>query len=380
MIPYGRQSIDDEDIRAVTEVLRSDWLTTGPAVDRFERAVADYCGEGLHGVAVNSGTAALHAAMAGIGVEQGDEVIVPPMTFAATANCVVYRGARPVFVDVEPDTLLIDPEKVRKRITPWTKAVIGVDYTGHPCDWDALRALADEHGLKLVADACHALGAEYRGRRAGTLADVSVFSFHPVKHIATGEGGMCLTADEETARRMRTFRNHGITTDARERAERGGWFYEMRELGFNYRLPDILCALGASQMNRLDGWLARRREIAARYGEAFADMPGVTLPTVREDVLPAWHIYVLRVNPEAGSPDRAEVFRGLRERGLGVNVHYIPVHLHPWYRRRLGTSEGLCPVAEEAYERILTIPLFPAMSDSDVDTIIAAVRETIGQV
>ena len=222
-IPYGRQTIDDEDIEAVVSVLKSDWLTTGPAVDRFEADVCAFTGA-KDGVAVCNGTAALHAAMFALGIGPGDEVIVPPITFAATANCVLYQGGRPVFVDVEEDTLLIDPNKIEEAITPRTKAIIGVDYAGQPCDWDALRAIADTHNLALVADACHSLGAEYKGRKVGTLADISCFSFHPVKNMTTGEGGMCVTNNEEYAQRMRIFRNHGITTTASQREKSGAWF------------------------------------------------------------------------------------------------------------------------------------------------------------
>ena len=233
-LPYGRQIIDDEDIAAVTDALRSDWLTTGPAVERFERSVCAFTGVG-YGVAVNNGTAALHTAMFALGIGPGDEVIVPPMTFAATANCVLYQGGTPVFADVDTDTLLIDPAAVDAAVTPRTRAIIGVDYAGQPCDWDALRSIADRRKLALVADACHALGGEYKGRKAGVLADVTVFSFHPVKHITTGEGGMVTTDDASLAEKMRRFRNHGITTTAAQREKAGGWFYEMADLGRNYR-------------------------------------------------------------------------------------------------------------------------------------------------
>jgi len=262
-IPYGRQLIGEDDIRAVADVLRSDWITTGPCVDRFERAFAAVVGAS-HAVSVSSGTAALHAAMFAAGIGPGDEVIVPSMTFAATANCVVFQGGTPVFADVDPATLLIDINDTERKITSRTRALIAVDYTGHPCDYDRLTALARGRGLLLVADACHSLGAEYRGRRSGSLADMSAFSFHPVKHITTGEGGMVTTGDPDLALRMRQFRNHGITTDQRQRAERGTWYYEMTALGYNYRITDFQCALGMSQLGKLPGWLARRREIARR--------------------------------------------------------------------------------------------------------------------
>jgi UDP-4-amino-4,6-dideoxy-N-acetyl-beta-L-altrosamine transaminase len=353
-LPYGRQIIGEDDIAAVIEVLRSDWLTTGPAVERFEQDVCAYTGA-AHGVAVSSGTAALHAAMFALGIGAGDEVIVPPMTFAATANCILYQGGAPVFVDVEPETLLIDPAAVEAAVTSRTKAIIGVDYAGQPCDWDALRAVADKHGLALVADACHALGGEYKGRKVGTLADISVFSFHPVKHITTGEGGMCITGDAALAQKMRVFRNHGITTTASQREKAGGWFYEMTGLGFNYRITDIQCALGSSQMKKLSDWIGKRNELARAYDTAFAGTDVVPL-VVRGDSLHAYHLYVVRL------PNRDAAFKRLREKGIGANVHYIPVHIHPYYREKLGMREGMFPVAEKAYSAILTLPLWPEMN------------------
>ncbi len=370
MIPYGRQSIDDDDLRAVEEVLRSDWLTTGPKVDEFEQAVAGFCGA-THGVALASGTAALHAAMRAIGIGPGDEVIVPPLTFVATVNSVLYQGGTPVFVDIDPETLLLDPQAVEKSITPQTRAIIGVDYAGQPCDWSALRHIADRYGLKLVADSCHALGAEDKGNRVGTLADLSVFSFHPVKHIATGEGGMVVTDDLVLADACRVFRNHGITTDHRQREEMGSWVYEMVELGFNYRLTDIQCALGLSQMHKLERFLSRRRRIAARYDVAFQEKGRVRPLGQRPDMLHAYHLYVVRV------PERARVFAELRERGIGVNVHYIPVHLHPYYRERFGTAPGLCPQAEAVYEELLSLPMYPGMTDDDVETVIHVLHEVL---
>ncbi|EPR37163.1 UDP-4-keto-6-deoxy-N-acetylglucosamine 4-aminotransferase [Desulfovibrio sp. X2] len=357
-LPYGRQIIDDDDIAAVVRVLRSDWLTTGPNVERFEADVCAFTGAN-HGVAVCNGTAALHAAVHALGIGPGDEVVVPPMTFAASANCVLYCGATPVFADVDAGTLLLDPAAAEAAITPRTRAIIAVDYAGQPCDWDALRALADRHGLALVADACHSIGGTDKGRKVGTLADVTVFSFHPVKHVTTGEGGMCLTDDAELAHRMRTFRNHGITTDARQREKAGGWFYEMTDLGFNYRITDIQCALGSSQLGKLPGWLARRRELAAAYDAALTGSSARPLAR-RADTEHAYHLYVVR------HPVRDEAFKRLRGNGVGANVHYVPVHLHPYYRERLGTHEGLCPAAEAAYREILSLPLWPGMSRTDV--------------
>lgn len=375
-IPYGRQWIDEDDIRAVVDVLRSDWLTTGPKVTEFEQALAGFVGA-KEAVAVSSGTAALHAAMYAAGIGPGDEVIVPPMTFAATANAVVFQGGIPVFADVDPDTLLIDPDKVEGKITPRTKAIIAVDYAGQPCDYDVLREIADRHGLFLVADACHSLGAEYKSRKVGTLADVTAFSFHPVKHIATGEGGMITTDDPELARRMRLFRSHGITTDARQREEQGSWFYEMVDLGYNYRITDFQCALGVSQLQKLPKFLERRREIAARYDETFAGLPGINPLEVRLDVLHAYHLYVVKVDARASGIDRAAFFTNLREKGISANVHYIPVHLHPFYRKKFHTGPGLCPVDEAAYEQIISLPMFPGMSDKHVEHVIEAVGKAV---
>ena len=264
MIPYGRQSIDDADIAAVVAVLKSDWLTTGPKVAEFEKAFAEFAGA-KHAVAVANGTAALHAAMHAAGIGPGDEVIVTPMSFAASANCIVYLGATPVFADVDPDALLIDPELAARKITPKTKAIVGVDYAGLPCDWDALRALAERHGLTLVDDACHAVGGSYKGRPAGSLADLNTFSFHPVKNMTTGEGGMITTDREDFAKRLRRFRSHGVTVDFRERMQSNSWFYEMVDLGFNYRITDFQCALGLTQLKKLPGWIVRRNAIAAQY-------------------------------------------------------------------------------------------------------------------
>jgi perosamine synthetase len=372
MLPYSRQSIAEEDIQAVVEVLRGDWLTTGPAVDRFERALADYVGA-RHAAVVSSGTAALHAAMFALGISPGDEVIVPAMTFAATANCVVYQGGRPVFADVEPSTLLIDPSEVERKISSRTKAIVAVYYAGQPCDYAALQAIAQRHGLALVADACHSLGAATREGRAGRLADLTAFSFHPVKPITTGEGGAITTDDAALAERVRVFRNHGIDRDHRQRTESGTWQYEMRSLGYNYRLSDIQCALGLAQLSRLDARIARRREIADRYDRALARLEGVTPLGVRPGVEHGYHLYVVRIDKRVPG-GRDGVFASLRARGIGANVHYRPVHLHSFYRETFGTGPGLCPNAEAAYREILSLPLFPDMADGQVQEVIESLE------
>jgi perosamine synthetase len=376
LLPYGRQSIDDADIQAVVDVLRSDWLTTGPKVAEFEEAFSSRVGA-AHAVSFSSGTASLHAAAFAAGLMGGDEAITTPMTFAATANCVLYQGATPIFADVCADTLNLDPEEVKKIISSKTRAILPVDYAGHPADLDAIVALAKRHGLIVIEDACHALGAEYRGRRTGSVADMTVFSFHPVKHITTGEGGMVTTNNLQLAETLRRFRNHGISSDARQRQTAGQWHYEMVLLGFNYRLSDIGCALGIEQLKRLDANLARRREIAARYTAAFREISGVIPPGVRVEVNPAWHLYPLRLDPEKLSADRAEIFRALRAENIGVNLHYIPVHLHPYYQDRFGYKGGEFPVAEDGYKRLVSLPMFHGMGSADVEDVIRAVGKVL---
>ena len=363
-IPYGRQTIDEDDIAAVCDVLRSDWLTTGPAVGHFEKQLASFTGAS-HTVVVSSGTAALHAAMYAAEVGPGDEVIVPVMTFAASANAAVYQGATPVFCDVLPDTLLINPDEVARKITDRTKAIVAVDYAGQPCDYVRLRELAETRSIRIIADGCHSLGASLAGRNVGTLADMTALSFHPVKNITTGEGGAVTTSDPILAKRMMQFRNHGIDTDHRTRAGNRTWFYAMENLGYNYRLTDFQCALGMSQLKKLPQWLVRRREIAAMYDRAFAGASTLSpLARVGDDASHAFHLYVVALTDPTSRP---RVFSGLQDRGLGVNVHYIPVHLHPYYQRVFQTGPGQHPVAEDAYERILSLPMYPGMTNDDVD-------------
>jgi perosamine synthetase len=372
LLPYGRQSLDEDDIQAVVEVLKSDWLTTGPKVAEFETAFAEWVGAKF-AVSFSSGTAALHGAAFAAGLGPGDEAITSPLTFCASANCVLYQGATPVFADVSEDTLNLDPREVAKKISSRTKAIVAVDYAGHPAALDELREIARDNKALLIEDACHALGAEYQGKRVGAIADMTVFSFHPVKHLTTGEGGMVTTDDARLAETLRRFRNHGISSDARERQKAGQWFYEMVQLGFNYRLTDIACALGLSQLDKLAANLRRRREIACAYERAFRDFP-IVAPPVREGAIPAWHLYPIRLNLESLSADRAEIFRALRAENIGVNVHYIPVHQHPYYRERYPDS-GHYPVAEDAYERLISLPMFHAMTDEDVADVIRAVNK-----
>jgi perosamine synthetase len=321
-------------------------------------------------VSFSSGTAALHGAAFAAGLGPGDEAITTPMTFCATANCVLYQGATPIFADICHDTLNIDPNEIQGRITKNTKAILPVDYAGHPADLDEILDLAERHGLVVIEDACHSLGAEYKGRSGGSISHMTVFSFHPVKHITTGEGGMVVTNNSELAKRVKLFRNHGIESEPHQRQAKGQWHYEMVALGYNYRLTDIGCALGLSQLKKLPSNIIRRREIAAHYTQAFNTIPSIITPVVRFDVKPAWHLYPIRLDLKNGRVERSEIFRDLRAEGLGVNVHYIPVHLHPYYRERVGYRSGEYPIAEHAYEQLISLPMFPAMSDQDIaDTI-----------
>jgi len=371
LLPYGRQSIDEDDIQAVVEMLRSDWLTTGPKVAEFEEAFAEWVGA-KYAVCFSSGTAALHGAAFVAGLREGDEALTSPLTFVATANCVLYQRATPVFVDVCSDTLNLDPEQLECKISDKTRVILAVDYAGHPADFEAIVRIAGSRGLVVIEDACHALGAAYHGRRVGSVAHLTVFSFHPVKHLSTGEGGMVTSDDAGWARMLRQFRNHGISSEARERR---GWQYEMVMLGFNYRLTDIACALGISQLTKIEANLARRREIAAQYAAALQGMPELVLPCVRPDVDPAWHLYPIRLNLGRLSATREQIFRALRAENIGVNVHYIPVHLQAYYRGRFGYRGGEYPVAENAYERLISLPMFHGMTDEDVGDVISAVEK-----
>ena len=376
MLPYAHQTISAADVEAVVSVLQSPWLTTGPAVDAFESAFAARI-NGKDAVAVSSGTAALHAAMHTLALRGGDEVIVPALTFVASANAVVYVGARPVFADVDPETLLLDVESAERVASARAKAVVSVDYAGQPCDYDLVREFTEDRGLDLVVDACHSLGAMWDGRPSSSFGRLSAFSFHPVKHITTGEGGMVAADSPNDAARLRAFRNHGIDKDSRAREHAGSWRYAMTDLGYNYRLSDLQCALGLAQLARLDEWLERRRAIAALYVEGIASIPGVRLLAISPKAEHAWHLFVVQLELERLRVDRNAVFEALRAEGIGVNVHYMPVHLQPYYQRRYDTRDGMCPVAEAAYERILSLPIFAGMTDSDVADVLTALTKVL---
>lgn len=366
-IPYGTQSIDDDDIEAVVSVLKSDYLTTGPAITEFENKVAKYVGV-KYAVAIANGTAALHAACFAAGVGEGDEVITTPITFAASANCALYCGAKPVFADIKADTYNIDPEDIKRKITDNTKAIVAVDYTGQPCEFDEIRKIAKEHNLILIEDAAHALGASYKGTMVGNISDMTTFSFHPVKHITTGEGGMIVTNNKSLYDKLILFRSHGITRNE-EFLEKndGAWYYEQLALGYNYRITDIQCALGCSQMNKLEQFIARRKELVDRYNKAFENIEGITIPHQADGCNNSWHLYVIQVE------HRKDVFDKLRASGIGVNVHYIPVYKHPYYQRH-GYAEVCCPNAEKLYEHIISLPLYPKLTDEQQDYVIEQVK------
>ena len=373
LLPYGHQWIDDEDIASVVQVLKTDWITQGPNIDEFETKIAEYCGA-QYAVAVCNGTAALHAACAAAGISQGDEAITTPITFAATANAITYCSGKPVFADIREDTLNIDCAEIERKLSPRTKAILPVDFAGHPADLDEIRAIAQEKGLTIIEDASHALGAEYKGHKIGSLADMTVFSFHPVKHITTGEGGMILTDNEEFYEKLKIFRHHGIVKDS---LDKGPWYYEIYAPGHNFRITDFQCALGISQLKKLDRFVERRREIASRYNEAFSKIEEVIIPFEEDSAKAAYHIYVIQLRTELLKVGRKEIFEALRAENIGVNVHYIPLHLHPFYQRQFGYKKGDYPKAERYYERAITLPIFPKMTDEDVDDVIEAVEKVI---
>lgn len=370
MIPYGRQTIDEDDINAVVDVLKSDYLTTGPKIAEFEQAVASYTGA-KYAVAISNGTSALHAACFAAGIGQGDEVITTPLTFAASANCVLYCGGTPVFADVDPYTYNIDPEDIRKKITDKTKAIIAVHLAGQPCDMDEIHSIAQEHNLIVIEDGAHALGSVYKGKKVGCLSDMTTFSFHPVKPITTGEGGMIMTDNEELYKRLVLFRSHGITRDnSMMTRNEGPWFYQQLDLGYNYRITDIQCALGCSQMRKLDKFLKRRRELVERYNNAFIECDNIVTPYQLPDTQSGWHLYIVQVK----NHDRKQVFETLRDKGIGVNVHYIPVYMHPYYREH-GYKDIHCANAEEIYSHIISLPLYPGLTDEQQDYVIDTLKQ-----
>lgn len=375
LLPFHVPLIEEEDSQAVLEVLRSGWITTGPKVKQFEQAFAEYVGS-RHAVAVNSGTAALHLALEAIGLEEGDEVLVPTMTFAATAEVVLYFKARPVLVDCCPDSFNMDPTEVEKAIGPRTKAMIPVHFAGHPCEMDRLQSVAQASALRLIEDAAHALPARYKGRMVGTMGDITCFSFYATKTLTTGEGGMATTENEEYANRMRIMSLHGISKDAWKRyTAEGTWRYEILEAGYKYNLTDLQAALGLTQLAKCQRMWERRAALAERYRRGLEAMDAFQLPQVNGDVQHAWHLFVVLVNPEALRIHRDQVIEELRQRGIGTSVHFIPLHLHPYYQRRWGYRGGQFPVSEYYFERCISLPLYPGMTDEEADRVIEALRD-----
>jgi dTDP-4-amino-4,6-dideoxygalactose transaminase len=373
MLPYGRQTIEDQDVQAVAEALRSDWLTTGPQVDAFERELAEWTG-GVPCTVVSNGTAALHVAYAAAGIGPGDEVVTTPMTFVATASGASIFGAKVVFADVEEDTANLDPAAAAAVTTSRTKVIAAVDYSGHPAEYDELRKIADEVGALVLADAAHAIGGTYKGRFVGSLADITTFSFFPTKNLTTAEGGAVAAADPALLKRARRFKGIGMVREEEDfrNPSDGGWYYEVPDFGVNYRLPDVLCALGRSQLTRLGAFKARRTELRTRYNEMLADVPGLRLPVQRDWVDPAYHLYPVRVLDGR----RKEVYDKLRAAGILVQVNYIPVYWHPAYAD-LGYQRGMCPNAEKFYAEELSLPLFPTLTDADQDRVVDTLRKIL---
>jgi perosamine synthetase len=398
-LPYSRHCLDEDDIAAVVEVLRSDWLTTGPKVTEFEEAFADFVGT-RRAVALSSGTAALHAAMDAIDIGPGDEVIVPAMTFVATANCVIYRGGKPIFADIDPNTYNISPELLEKKITIQCRAIIPVHFAGQSCDMEIIQQIKKDsekkygHKIYIVEDACHALGSLYKDRQVGscTFSDMTVMSFHPVKHITTGEGGLVLTNDEHLYKKLKQFRSHGITSDPDEfenidlafqtsgsdsKPSVNPWYYEQISLGYNYRITDIQCALGLSQLKKLDRFRKRRREIVDQYNTAFKKAKFVRIPFEHSNCNSNFHLYVLLFDFEKIGMNRDRFMLELKAKNIQTQVHYIPVHLHPFYRKRFGTGWGNCANAEQYYQKCLSIPLYPMMTGQDAERVIEEISRLL---
>ncbi|MEH6930301.1 UDP-4-amino-4,6-dideoxy-N-acetyl-beta-L-altrosamine transaminase [Priestia megaterium] len=375
-LPYGKQSIDDEDIQTVINVLKGDFITTGPTINQFEEKVAAYVGA-KYAVAFSSGTAALHGACFAAGISDGDEVITTPMTFVASANSILYQGGVPVFSDIDPHTYNIDPESIKQKITSKTKAIIPVHFTGQPVELDEILKIAQDYNLIIIEDAAHALGATYKDRKIGSIGDMTMFSFHPVKHITTGEGGIITTNNEAYYQKLLQFRTHGITRDSNKLLKNhGSWYYEMQTLGYNYRITDFQAALGLSQLQKLDSFISKRKQYVAMYQEELKELPEIIVPKQLNYVNSSWHLYIIRLNLSLLKVDRREIFQALQKENIGVNVHYIPVHLQPYYQK-LNYQKGICPKTEKLYEEIITLPLFSSMSKKDVNDVIQAVKKVI---
>jgi UDP-4-amino-4,6-dideoxy-N-acetyl-beta-L-altrosamine transaminase len=376
-LPYGTQWIDENEINEVVDSLKSSWITTGPKMTQFEEDFKKFK-EAKYAIAVNSGTAALHISTSSIDINPGDEVITTPLTFVASANCVVYRGGTPVFADIKKDTYNIDPNEIKKKITSKTKAIIPVHFTGQPCDMDEILEIAEEHDLYVIEDAAHAIDAEYKGRKIGTLGDLTIFSFHPVKNITTAEGGMVTTNDDDFYEKLLMFRTHGISKDAEKRfGKSGGYYYDMQYLGYRYNLSELHAALGIHQLKKLKSFQKRRREIVEIYNKELQDFDEIIIPYKKDNVKHSWHLYIIQLEIEKLRVDRDYIFKALREENIGVNVHYIPVHYHSYYQNKFGLKKGILPNVEWLFPRILTIPLFPKMTNDDVYDVINALDKVI---
>ncbi|MEF7658529.1 UDP-4-amino-4,6-dideoxy-N-acetyl-beta-L-altrosamine transaminase [Bacillus thuringiensis] len=375
-LPYGQQQIDESDIQAVVDVLKGDFLTTGPMIQQFEKAIAKYAGA-KYAVSFSNGTAALHAACYAAGITEGDEVITTPMTFVASANCVLYQGGKPVFADIDYETYNISPKSIEEKITNKTKAIIPVHFTGQPVELDAIIKIARENDLIIIEDAAHALGATYKNKKIGSIGDMTMFSFHPVKHITTGEGGVITTNNPLFYEKLVQFRTHGIERNPQKLLENHGpWYYEMQILGYNYRITDIQAALGLSQLNRLDSFIKIRKKYVDIYNKEFSCLSEIIIPKQLPQTESSWHLYIIRLNTKLLKGNRKEIYEALQKENIGVNVHYIPVYLQPFYQN-LGYRKGICPQAENVYEEIITLPLFPKMTEADVWDVIKAVRKVL---
>lgn len=376
-LPYGKQFIDKEDIQGVINILNGDYLTTGPAIEEFEKKVAKYVGA-KYAVALSNGTAALHAACYAAGIKEGDEVITSPITFAASANCILYCKAKPVFADINPDTYNIDPKEIESKITSKTKAIIPVHFTGQSVDLDPIIELAKKYNLIVIEDAAHALGTKYKGNYIGSISHMTEFSFHPVKTVTTGEGGIITTNCEQLYEKLLLFRTHGITRNEKLMItkEDGPWHYEQIDLGYNYRITDLQCALGTTQMDKIDFFIKRRKELVNRYNKELSKIDGIIIQKEEEFSDTSRHLYIIKLDLNKFKVGRKEIFQALISENIGVNVHYLPVYLHPYYQR-LGYEKGLCPRAEELYKSIITLPLYPSMSDEDFNDVIKAINKVV---
>jgi len=376
---YGLHWVDDKDIKEVVRVLRSERITQGPKVAEFEEKLADYC-DAKYAVVVSSGTAALHLASLALGVKAGDEVITSPITFIATSNSVLYCGGKPVFVDIDEKTYNIDANKIEEKINHNTKGIIIVDFAGQPCDFDEIKKITQKYNLWIIEDAAHALGAEYKGKKIGGLSDLTIFSFHPVKAITTGEGGAIVTNNKALYEKLIMLRTHGVTKEnsklktQNDEAKSAQWYYEMQELSYNYRITDFQCALGISQLKKLDRFIQRRREIAWAYNEAFKDINEITIPCEKHGVKSAYHLYVLQIDFGKLGKTRKQLFDYMEEKRIFLQVHYIPVHLQPYYREKLGYRIGNFPVAENYYQKAISLPLYPKMDKGDIEFVITTLK------